>query len=272
MTDKQKDKDKEKGPLSLMQVNLITLLKGKQEALPKDFNQTRFIQNCLVVLQDTKDIEKCDPLNVARTLLKGAFLGLDFFNKECYVIVYNQKQKDETWKPTPNFQTDYKGEKKLAKKYGVPKPKDIYAKLIREGDEFHEEVKDGKQIVNFKPKTLNDGAIIGAFAVAYFEDETMIYEVMTKKEIDHIMNTFSKQKVKQVWIDNPGEMSKKSVLRRLCKHIEKDFDSIEQTKAFEEGSHVEFNNEPKKQVATSSLDNVVDVEAKKVEGENNGKS
>ena len=109
--------------------NLSSLLKSKAEALPKDFNETRFLQNCMTVLQDTKDIEKADPVSVARTMLKGAFLGLDFFNKECYAINYAGNVQ---------FQTDYKGEVKLAKKYSINPIKDIYAKIVKEGDEFDE--------------------------------------------------------------------------------------------------------------------------------------
>lgn len=255
--------DKEKNHLVTVQNNLMSLLKTKKDALPKDFNETRFIQNCIVVLQDTKDIEKADPASVARTLLKGAFLGLDFFNRECYAICYGGKVQ---------FQTDYKGEKKLVKKYSINPIRDIYAKLIRDGDEFLEEVKDGLQVVNFRPKTLNDGDIIGTFAVCLFKDGSMLYEVMTKKEIEHIKTSFSKQSTGQAWTKSYGEMARKTVLRRLCKHIEVDFESAEQDKAFEDGSHVEFNKEPNKQVATSSLDHVVDVESKEVEGENNGKS
>ena len=37
--------------------------------------------------------------------------------------------------------------------------------------------------------------------------------------------------------------AKKTVLRRLCKHIELDFDNIEQGKVWEESSGMEFKNE-----------------------------
>lgn len=40
-----------------------------------------------------------------------------------------------------------------------------------------------------------------------------------------------------------GEMYKKTVLRRLCKLIELDFDTIEQYRAFEEGSGFVFRDE-----------------------------
>jgi recombination protein RecT len=253
--------DKQKNHLETAQNNLITLMNKKKDALPSDLNQTRFIQNAMTVLMDTRDIEQCEPVEIARCLLKGAFLGLDFFNRECYVILYNQKQQNGTFKKVPTFQTDYKGEEKLVKKYGDPRPKELYAKLIREGDAFIEEIREGRQVINFKPKPLNNGEIVGAFAVALFPDDTMIYESMTKKEIEHIKVTYAKPKSRGTWDDSPGEMYRKTVSRRLCKHITKNFDSIEQAKAFEDGAHVEFNGVPKKQIAASSLDNTVDVQA-----------
>lgn len=216
--------------------NLNKLLDSKREAMPTGFNKTRFLQNCMTVLQDTKDIDKCDPISVARTMLKGAFLGLDFFNKECYAITYGG---------TVQFQTDYKGEKKLAKKYSVRPVKDIYAKLVRQGDEFIEEIKDGQQTIQFRPQPFNNGEILGAFAVALFEDGGMVYEVMSAEEIEETRKNYSKQPNGQAWAKSKGEMYKKTVMRRLCKNIELDFDTIEQAQAFEDSSDFEFNKEHK---------------------------
>jgi len=216
--------------------NLEKLIDAKREAMPTSFNKTRFLQNCMTVLQDTRGIEQCDPASVARTMLKGAFLGLDFFNKECYAIVYGGSVQ---------FQTDYKGEKKLAKKYSVRPVKDIYAKLVREGDDFREEVKDGQQTIQFIPKPFNDGPILGAFAVVLYEDGGMMYEVMTTAEIEETRKNYSKQANGQAWTKSKGEMYKKTVLRRLCKNIELDFDTIEQQQAFEDASDFDMNKEPK---------------------------
>ncbi len=218
--------------------NLEKLLDSKREAMPTNFNKTRFLQNCMTVLQDTRDVDKCDPTSIARTMLKGAFLGLDFFNKECYAIIYGG---------VVQFQTDYKGEKKLAKKYSVRPVRDIYAKLVRESDEFTEEIKDGQQTVQFKPKPFNDGPILGAFAVALFEDGGMVYEVMSASEIETTRKNYSKQANGQAWTKSPGEMYRKTVLRRLCKNIELDFDTIEQAQAFEDASDFDMNKTPQPQ-------------------------
>lgn len=220
---------------------LTTMLNNDAAALPKGFNSLRFKQNALTVLNDL-DVSKMkgQEFNLAKCIMKGAYLGLDFFNKECYVITYGGQ---------PQFMTDYKGEEKLCKKYSINPIKDIYAKLVREGDFFEEEIVAGKQSINFKPLTFNTNPIIGAFAVVYYKDGSMAYETMSKAEIEYIRDNFSKKSYKtgqfsDAWVKSFGEMAKKTVLRRLCKHIELDFDSMEQSKVWEETSDMEFKNEP----------------------------
>jgi len=223
----------------LMEIHsgLTTGLEKQIDALPANFNKQRFLQNCMTVLQDgNTDFSKCAPATVVRTLLKGAFLGLDFFNGECYAIPYGDKCQ---------FQTDYKGEIKLCKQYSSNPIKDIYAKVVRDGDEFEEVITDGRQSINFRPKTFNNGEIIGAFAVCLYKDGSMIYDTMSKAEIEHTRNAFSKMANSKAWKEATGEMYKKTVLRRLCKLIDLDFNSIEAKQAFEDGSDFDVKGNQK---------------------------
>lgn len=216
---------------------LNTSLEKQVAALPKEFNKQRFLQNCMTVLQDGQaDFSKCEPATVVRTLLKGAFLGLDFFNGECYAIPYSN---------TCQFQTDYKGEIKLCKRYSKNPIKDIYAKVVKEGDIFEEEIKDGQQFVNFKPKPFSDEQIIGAFAIVLYLDGSMMYDTMSKADIEHTRQAFSKAANSKAWKESYGEMCKKTVLRRLCKLIDLDFDTAEQCQAFEDGSEFDVKEKPK---------------------------
>lgn len=244
--------------LKVIHKNLDFLLETKREAMPTSFNKTRFLQNCITVLRDTKGIEQCDPTSVARTMLKGAFLGLDFFNKECYAIVYNG---------TVQFQTDYKGEKKLAKQYSVRPVQDIYAKLVREGDDFREEVKDGQQTIQFVPKPFNNGEILGAFAVVLYRDGGMAYEVMSSEEIELTRKNYSKQANGQAWTKSKGEMYKKTVLRRLCKNIELNFDTIEQARTFEDASDFDMNKEAKPVQQSPLNPTIIEAEFEEVQEE-----
>lgn len=229
--------EEKKNYLVAIHEGLDANLEKQVAALPKNFNKQRFLQNCMTVLQDGRaDFSSCEPKSVVRTLLKGAFLGLDFFNGECYAIPY---------KGNVTFQTDYKGEIKLAKLYSSNPIQDIYAKVVREGDEFEEHIENGRQTVSFKPKTFNDGEIIGAFAVCLYKDGGMIYDTMSKAEIDHTRNVFSKAANSQAWKESYGEMAKKTVLRRLCKLIDLNFDTAEAMQAFEDGSAFDVKEKPK---------------------------
>ena len=229
--------------LEIIQNGLITELTKHKEALPPGFNRERFTLNCITVIQDMmKDKKKMEKLaevkieTIPLCLGKGAYLGLDFFNGECYAIPYGGNMQ---------FQTDYKGEIKLCKRHSKNPVKDIFAKVVREGDFFEEEVDSGIQKVRYKPQPFSDNQMIGAFAIVLYKDGSMLYDTMSKKEIEKVRDTYSKAKDSQAWKDSTGEMYKKTVLRRLCKLIDLDFDSIEQRIAYEDGGDVVFDSQMK---------------------------
>lgn len=184
-------------------------LPSVSDALPKDFNKARFVQNAVALLQDNKDLAKYTQAQIVPGLLKGAYLGLDFFNKECYLIPYGSELK---------FEKDYKGYVKLAKKYAIRPVSEIFARIVREGDEFSEEVRDNEPIINFKPKPFNSGKITGAFAICQYKDGGAMVEVMTIAELD-AAKRISKAQTGTAWKFFPEEMYKKTVIRRLCKKI-----------------------------------------------------
>lgn len=218
-----------------LQVNFSDMLSDKlvsvESALPKDFNRERFVQNALSVLNDKPELAKINKQQLVLGLIRGAYMGLDFAQNECYLIPYQN---------TVQFQYSYKGLNKFVKKYSIRKIKDIYAKLVRKGDDFEEKIVDGQPSLDFKPVPFNDEEIIGAFAVCLFEDGGMIYETMTTKEINDVRNNYSKASNSKAWKVSWGEQAKKTVLRRLCKHIETDFESTEALKSYEDGSDAEF--------------------------------
>ncbi len=227
---------------------LMDKLLSVENALPKDLNQNRFVQNCLAVLNEKPELTKINRAELIQGLLKGAYLGLDFMNKECYLIPYGN---------TVQFQTDYKGEKKFVKRYAIRPIKDIYAKVVRDGDGFEERIVDGQPSIDFKPLPFNDGDIVGAFAVVLYMDGGMEYESMSTKDIEGIRQNFSKSKNSKAWGDaTKGEMYKKVVLRRLCKHIETDFESVEAKLSWEDGSVLEVAS---KKVSTDIVANPFEI-------------
>ena len=202
-----------------------------ESALPKDFNRERFVQNCLAVMNENPQLAKINPAQTIQGLLKGAYLGLDFMKRECYLIPYGTSVQ---------FQTDYKGEVKFIKKYAIRKIQDVYAKVVRKGDEFTEEIRDGHPTIDFKPLPFNDDEIMGAFAVVLYQDGGMAYETMSVKDINSVRNNYSKASQSKAWKYSFDQMCIKTVLRRLAKHIETDFESVEAHGAWEDGSGMDF--------------------------------
>ena len=114
--------------------------------------------------------------------------------------------------------------------------------MVREGDFFEESVDSGVQNVVYKPLPFSNKPLVGAFAIVVFKDGSMLYDTMGKEEIENVRNTYSKAANSQAWVSSTGEMYKKTVLRRLCKLIDLDFDNIEQMRAYEDGGDAEFRN------------------------------
>lgn len=203
------------------------------DALPEDFNKARFVQNAIALLNDNAELAKLPQEKLLPGLLKGAYLGLDFLSNECYLIPYQNNLR---------FSPSYRGLIKLAKKYSVRPIKNIYANIVREGDEFEYGIKENKPYINFTPKPLSDAAIIGAYAVVEYEDGDIAYETMNKTQLDTCKHLGAQSG--NAWKNFADEMYKKCVIRRLCKSITLELKAKAQS-AFNE-------------------DNVIDVESKEV--------
>lgn len=232
-----------------------------QDALPKDFNKARFVQNALSLLNEKPELAKFGQAKIMAGLMRGAMLGLDFFNKEAYLVGYGSDLQ---------YQTSYIGSQKLVKKYSIRPVRNIYAELVREDDFFETGINENKRFVTFKPKAFNNKPVIGAFAVAEFSDGDILVETMNVDELEAVRKK-SKMGNAGAWKEFTGEMQKKSVIRRLCKKIEIDFENPEQKQIFEadtdiETAPIEIRNNAVNETANSvDFDpSVIDAVAKEV--------
>lgn len=222
----------EKKPATFSE-NLTLALVDHQEALPKDFNKARFVQNAIALINDNPALQKYSGTQLKMGLLKGAFLGLDFYSKEAYLIPYGQQL---------NFQIDYRGAKKLAKKYSIRPIKDIYAEIVREGDLFEKKVDGNNTTIKFEPKPFSDNKVVGAFAVVQYADGGLLCDTMSLKELE-MTRSKSKAGNSMAWKDFTNEMYKKTVLHRLCKHIELEFENVGQMDLWNDSNSMDKKEE-----------------------------
>ena len=199
-------------------VALTEELNMQRDALPRDFNITRFVNNSIALLNGNEVLAKfakqygTDQIKMG--LIRGAYLGLDAMNNEMYLVPYGS---------TINFMPSYIGMQKLCIKYSSRPIKTIYAKVVREGDEFDENIINGEPSITFKPKAFNNNRIVGAFAVCLYVDGGMVYEVMSLQELEQCRKS-SKAKNSPAWERFTQMMFRKTVLRRLAKSIPLDMD------------------------------------------------
>ena len=198
---------------------LTTELENNKAALPSNFNIPRFVQNSIALLNGNDTLaefsKKYGTAQIKQGLLRAAYQGLDVINQEIYLIPYGSQL---------SFMPSYKGMTKMIKRYSSRKIKDVYSKVVREGDVFEEGIKDGEPTINFTAVPFNNAEIIGVFAVCLFEDGGLVYESMSRAEVEQCRKS-SKAKNSPAWTAYWGEMARKTCIRRLCKSITIDMDA-----------------------------------------------
>lgn len=224
-----------------------------QEALPKDFNRTRFVQNAIAVINEKPELAKVNKGQLMLGLVKGALLNLDYANKEFYLIPYGS---------TVNFQIDYRGLKKVAKNYSMRKIKDIDAWIVREGDVFEYEKDGDKQYTRFKPVPFSNKDIVGAFCEIQYEDGCTHVEIMSVEDIQSVRNNYSKQKNGTSWTKSFDQMCLKTIIRRATKTVEIDFASMDARNVWDEDSDMNFIKKERNTdvVDVFTVDNPTDIE------------
>lgn len=214
---------------------LTAELEAQKAALPENFNTARFVQNAVALLNGNDTLadfaKKHGTAQIKAGLMRGAYLGLDALNSEMYLVPYGSQL---------NFMASYKGLVKLAQKYSVRPIKTIYSKVVREGDLFEETIVNGEPSINFKAVPFSDKPIIGVFAVCQYQDGGLIYEVMSKADVEQCRKS-SKAKNSPAWNSFWSEMAKKTVLRRLTKSINIDMDQ-KLVEAFDSGLEIETDS------------------------------
>ena len=203
------------------------LMKSK-DALPTNFNIARFVQNSLALLNGNEMLLKYSKeyssAPIKQGLMRGAFLGLDALSNEFWLIPYNKDLQ---------FSVSYRGMIKLMKQYSIKPIADIFAEVVKQGDDYKRWTDDSGQHFKYEPIPFNGGAVIGAFAVCKYVDGTQLVEEMNKSELEKIRQK-SKMSNGMAWKDFTEEMYKKTVIRRLNKRVPITFDNLTQKEIYDE--------------------------------------
>jgi recombination protein RecT len=191
--------------------------------LPPHIPLDRFERNVANAFMANPDLIKADPALVFRELagLAGLGLLLDPQLGEAYLIIgWNAR----AGRHEPQRRVGYRGLIKLARQSG--EVKQIYAHEVCQNDHFICKLGTEK-VLEHKPDVFGDrGPIVGYYAVVKYSDGTTDFEPMSVADVHAIRDrsdawkAFKAGKIKSTpWSTDDPEMSKKTVMRRLCKRV-----------------------------------------------------
>ncbi len=183
---------------------------------PPNYSPGNALKSAWLKLQSTTDknnnpvLESCSRASVMEAMLDTVMQGLNPSKDQVYYIPYGKKLV---------AQRSYFGDMAVVKR--VEDIEEIRSNLIYKGDEITINNENGRSIVEDHETSWENrqNEIAGAYAVVVFgDDRPDRYEIMTKGEIEQSWDQ-SKMNNSPTQNDFPGEMAKRTVVRRACKTI-----------------------------------------------------
>ena len=179
--------------------------------LPRHINGERFIQSAAIAWYKNKDLQKCTITSLMEAIYTAAQLGLDFVQAKghAYLIPYKDKA---------TFMPGYRGLIDLAKRHNIVR--DIQARVVYKNELPKFSVTYGtKPDITHEPMIDGDpGEIVGAYAIAFFDDGTNHPEWMPLSELKKVRAS-SKQAHGPAYSEWLSEMYRKAPVRRLFKFL-----------------------------------------------------
>ena len=167
----------------------------------EDFLMKKLVYNAII---ENPKILECDPISVISAAREGIAAGL-VPGRQFYIIPYGKKA---------TCFYDYKGIQEFC--YRSPRLQAMIVQTVDQKDSLEIEPSSGivRHVINCDEQS---GMINYAYAIAFLHGSPVpIVEYMSKVKIDEVMAC---AKTKSVWQKWYGEMAKKTVLKRLMKHI-----------------------------------------------------
>lgn len=215
------------------QRNAITDLRSTLEkmgdqfkaVLPTQQHVDRFIRVVMTAAQQNTKLVEADRPSFYAACMKAAQDGLMPDGKEAVLKIYSTK-KDGQFVDAVGYEPMVEGLLKKLRLSGevIGAPR---VHVVCQGDEFDYQLGDDERIIH-KP-TLERGEIIAAYSIVKLKSGDTSREVMSRKEIDAIMERTKSRdyKTKEIvgpWKTDFAEMCRKTVFKRHYKRLPRSSD------------------------------------------------
>jgi len=192
-------------PITTLRTMLEQAAPKLQAVAPKHLKVERLTRLMLAAASNTPAILNCTPESVLQFCLTCSATGLEPIGAGgIWPIPFSTKL---------TAIIDYRGMVNVAKRAGCIK--DAWAENVYTEDEFDYELGLNPSLTH-KPARGARGKLESSYCVMLFPDDTKRFIVMSADEIDGIRSR-SKSGNSGPWKSDPGEMAKKTVIRRAMK-------------------------------------------------------
>lgn len=179
----------------------------------------RECDNAARVISGSPQLQKCSPESILKAIYDVSLVGLSLnpVLKEAYLIPrWNTKKNVNECALMPA----YGGMVKLAQEAsGIPL---VAAQLVYKNDTFKVNMATGD--IEHYPADGERGEITQVYAIARLANGMQQVELMTMAEVYEVRecsDAWQANKTGSIWAVNEGEMTRKTVLKRLCKYLPK---------------------------------------------------
>jgi recombination protein RecT len=212
--------EKPKTPQALVGEYLAKNMKAIQSVLPQHMNSDRMARISLNVIRDNPLLLQCNLPSLMGAVLESAKLGLEpGLLGQSYILPYkNYKASKAAGVDVyeAQFIIGYRGLIDLVRRSGQVST--ISAQAVHEKDVFNFEY-GLEDKLEHKPALKDKGAVIAYYALAKMKDGGYSFVVMSREDVEHHRDKYSKAKQYGPWVDEFDAMAKKTVLRQLIKYL-----------------------------------------------------
>lgn len=185
-----------------------------EELLPAGSSVEPIIRKVCHAIDRNEDLARATPSSVVREVLRALRLGLDVggVGGQAYLVA---REDEERGIVEAKLLIGYKGMIELARRSGIV----IEARVVCRRDKFVHEL-GAKPRLEHKPtgRDRSDAAITHAYAIARFPDGRVLFEVLTRRDID-ARRERSERAGDSAWSTDFAAMARKSAVRAIAAYL-----------------------------------------------------
>lgn len=200
-------------PLQILDAQFVDRKSEFQSVLPNGCTFEKFSRIVKTAMIQTPDLLTADRASLFMACFKAAQDGLLPDGRESALVIYNTKQKDNSYKKMVQYMPMIAGILKKVRNSG--ELLSVSAHAVYENDEFDYCLGDEEHI-SHKPTVDARGKVRCVYAIVKTKEGAIYRAVMSYDDVEKIRRC-SKVPDSGAWTNHWDEMAKKTVLRRLSK-------------------------------------------------------